>query len=214
MTEQEQTNNPYNICIWRPVSECTDCTIAGRLKCHFKLGDLLHFMGLFLSIVLPAIIGMVLGGYSWYILGWLVLLAILLGVWEIRVLCSHCPYFAEKDSTLRCFANYGLYKLWRYHPGPISRSGKIQFVIILILLTCYPFPFLILGGQYILAFLTAWGIAISGWTLQKFHCSQCVNFSCVLNRVPEEVVDEFLKRNPVMREAWEESGWQTGNTNS
>jgi hypothetical protein len=26
--------------------------------------------------------------------------------------------------------------------------------------------------------------------------------------VPREVVDEYLRRNPVMREAWEAHGWR------
>jgi hypothetical protein len=34
-----------------------------------------------------------------------------------------------------------------------------------------------------------------------------VNFSCPLNVVPKEVVDEYLRRNPVMRRAWLAHGW-------
>jgi hypothetical protein len=26
--------------------------------------------------------------------------------------------------------------------------------------------------------------------------------------MPKEVIDEFLKKNPVMKEAWEKKGWQ------
>lgn len=47
---------------------------------------------------------------------------------------------------------------------------------------------------------------------QKYTCSKCINFSCLLNRVPKEVVDEYLKRNPIMRKAWKENGWQIGGT--
>ena len=42
---------------------------------------------------------------------------------------------------------------------------------------------------------------------KTFFCSTCVNFSCPLNTVPKTVVDEYLKKNDVMRKAWEESGW-------
>jgi hypothetical protein len=178
------------------------------------MGDLLFFLGLCLSFALPAGIGMVLGGFGWYLLGWPILLFILLGVWENRVLCSHCPYYAEKGSTLHCFANYGLPKLWKYRPGPASRWEKAQFVVIVVFIVGYPFPFLFLGGQYIFVVLAAWALAMVAWTMQRVNCSQCVNFSCVFNRVPKEVIDEFLKRNPVMREAWERSGWESGNKNS
>lgn len=76
----------------------------------------------------------------------------------------------------------------------------------------YPFPFLILGEQFILTLLTLWGGIMFWWTLQKYTCSKCINFSCLLNRVPKEVVDEYLKRNPIMRKAWKENGWQIGGT--
>jgi hypothetical protein len=43
-----------------------------------------------------------------------------------------------------------------------------------------------------------------------FFCSTCVNFSCPLNAVPKTVIDGYLKKNDVMRKAWEESGWSMG----
>jgi hypothetical protein len=210
MAKQKQTSNPYDLCTWQSISECKNCSIAGRLKCRFNPGDLLHFLGLFLSFLFPALIGMMLSGYWLYILGWMGLAIIFFGFWEIRILCSHCPYYAEKGITLHCIANYGCPKFWKYHPEPISNSEKIQLVIGFIIIGGYPFPFLILSEQFILLLLTAWGLIMFFWTLQKYTCSKCVNFSCLLNRVPKEVVDEYLKRNPVMRKAWEEKGWQTG----
>ena len=207
---QERTNNPYNICTWRPIFECKDCTIAGRLKCRYSSGELLHFIGLFVYFLLPALIGMILGGYLWYILGWVGLAVIFFGFWEIRILCSHCPYYAERGVTLHCIANYGCPKLWKYHPEPISKSEKIQLLIGFIVIFGYPLPFLVISEQIVLFLLTAWGLLMFFWTLQKYTCSKCVNFSCLLNRVPKEVVDEYLKLNPVMRKAWEENGWQIG----
>ena len=46
--------------------------------------------------------------------------------------------------------------------------------------------------------------------LRYHYCSRCVNFSCPLNQIPKSVVDEYLRRNPVMREAWERSGYSLG----
>jgi hypothetical protein len=43
--------------------------------------------------------------------------------------------------------------------------------------------------------------------LKIFFCRNCVNFSCPLNTVAKPVIDEYLKKNDVMRKAWEESGW-------
>jgi len=69
-TRQGESSNPYDICTWRPASECADCPIVGQLKCRFDWGDLLHFIGLFIGFALPSIIGMMRGSYSWYLLGW------------------------------------------------------------------------------------------------------------------------------------------------
>jgi hypothetical protein len=40
------------------------------------------------------------------------------------------------------------------------------------------------------------------------RCGDCLNFSCPFNHVKKEVVDAFLKKNPVMREAWEKAGYK------
>ena len=148
--------NPCEICTWKPISECEDCPLAGLLKCRFNSGDLLRFMGLVSFPLLSALVGMFLGGSGWYILGWLLLAIVFFGFWEIRILCSHCPYYAEKSFVLHCIANYGCPKFWKYHPEPISTSERIQLVIGFAAISGYPLPFLILGGQYFLFVLTVY----------------------------------------------------------
>jgi len=204
----QESRNPHNICTWRPESACVDCSLGGQLKCRFRAGDLLHFLGMFGGFVFPAVIGVILGGYGWWLLGWLAFALFFFELWEIRILCSYCPYYAEKGHTLHCIANYGSLKVWKYRPEPMSQSEKTQLWIGFAILGGYPFPFLLLGGQFVFAFLAFWGLALFFWTLNKYTCPKCVNFSCPLNRAPKAVVDEFLCRNPVMREAWEASGWQ------
>jgi hypothetical protein len=203
ITKEKQTNNPYNLCSWRPISECANCSIVGRLKCRYSSGDLFHFLGTLLSFLLPALIGVIVSGYGWYILGWMGLAIFFFGFWEIRILCSHCPFYAEKGTTLHCIANYGCPKFWKYHPEPISTSEKIQLVLGFVIMGGYPFPFLILGKQFILFLLAAWGLVMFFWALKKYTCSKCVNLSCLLNGVPKEVADEYLKRNPSMKKAFE-----------
>ncbi len=207
MQEDQRARNPYDICTWRPASECADCSLRGRLKCRFRVGDLLHFVGMFGGFALPAVIGVILGGYGWWLLGWLAFCLFFFEVWEIRILCSHCPYYAEAGHSLHCIANYSSLKLWKYHPEPMSRAEKIQLWIGFTVLVGYPFPFLLLGGQFAMALVAFWGGVLFFWTLQKYTCSECVNFSCPLNRVPKGVADEYLRRNPVMRRAWEARGW-------
>ena len=47
---------------------------------------------------------------------------------EIRVLCSHCPYYAEEGRILHCLANHGTIKLWKYHPEPMRFWEKLGFL--------------------------------------------------------------------------------------
>lgn len=205
MSEENQSDNPYDICTWRPVSECKDCSLNTQLKCRLTSKDLVLFVSRFLLFLVPALIGLVLSGYGWYIVGWIVFSIVFFGFWEIRILCSHCPFYAEKGSILHCIANYGCPKFWKYNPEPISKSEKIQLVVGFTIICGYPFPFLILGKQFVLLILTLSGLAIFWGTLLKFTCSKCINFSCFLNRVSKETVDEYLSRNPVIRKAWEET---------
>jgi len=206
--KQERSTNPYDICTWRPASECTGCSLGERLKCRFRMGDLLHFMGMFGAFAIPVIIGVIRGSYGWWLLGWFAFAMLFFNLWESRILCSHCPYYAEKGNTLHCIANYGSLKVWKYHPEPMNQAEKIQLWIGFAILVGYPFPFLLLGGQFAFAFMALWGVSLFFWTLYKYVCSQCVNFSCPLNHVPKETVDAYLRRNPTIRQAWEASGWR------
>jgi len=199
-------HNPYQLCTWESPSECEECPIAGKLKCRFRRSDLSHFIGVIATFVLPSIIGMIQGEYAWYILGWIGFWIFFFEIWEIRILCSHCPFYAEKGRTLHCTANFGSLKLWNYHPEPISRSEKIQLLIGVGISSGYPFPFLLLSGQVWYALIALWALVMSFWTLRKYVCSACVNFSCILNRVPSEIVDAYLERNPAMNRAWRKAG--------
>jgi hypothetical protein len=188
-----------NACLDRPESQCSGCSILGKLKCRFKWRHLAFFYLLFAAFFIPAMIGVFRAGYQWYLLGWAFVGVVFFGFWEIRILCSHCPYYAEPGPFLRCIGNYGLPKVWKYNPNPISTSEKIQLVIGLILVFGYPFPFTILGGQYLWTLATAGGTVVFFAGLLVFICPRCVNFSCLFNRVPDEVAREYLNLNPVMK---------------
>ncbi|GAJ03014.1 unnamed protein product, partial [marine sediment metagenome] len=44
-------------------------------------------------------------------------------------------------------------------------------------------------------------------SMRFLSCSKCPNFSCPLNTVPKNVVDDYLRHNTVMQKAWEEQGY-------
>ena len=112
-----RVDGPHDLCTWRPASACTDCQIPG-LQCRFERQDLVSFLLNFLPFGTAAIAGTVIGGYGWYLLGWLAYAVLFFFVWEARVLCSHCPYWAEESRVLHCHANYGVLKIWEFRPSP------------------------------------------------------------------------------------------------
>jgi len=199
--KKEQTINPYDICNFKSKDECKACFLKESLICHFSAKKLSRFIGMFSLFLFPALIGVIRSGYGWYLLGWLSFMIIFFEFWEIRILCSHCPFYAENSLFLHCNANFGSLKVWKFRPEPMNRSEKIQLVIGLTILIGYPFPFLILGGQLVFSLLTAIGGLIFFATLQKYVCCRCVNFSCPLNRVSKNVINSFLEKNPTMKNA-------------
>ncbi len=219
--KNESTKNPHDICMWNDNSQCKECSIKGKVQCHKDSNYTLWFMLGFFPGFISNLLGMVFG----YFFGTLNLFALTLGliiyfsywafffiIWEPKILCSHCPYWAEGNAkVIHCYANEGIPKIVPYNPRPLSKSERIQFIIAIIIFVSIPLPILALGGQFIYLIISIIGIALWLIILNRKICIACVNFSCPLNRVPKNIVDDFLKRNSVMREAWEKSGYKIDN---
>lgn len=212
--EKEKTFFIQEICIWKDKLECSNCRIKDQLHCHAHIKYSIYFGSGFLAALIPALIGIFFSGFEIsslliILIGWIIYALFFFCVWESRILCSHCPYYANNNQkTLHCDINRGAYKISRFHPEPMKKSEKIQFLIGAGILIGYPIPFLIIGKQVLMLTLTLIGIGIWITIIQLKTCPVCVNFSCPLNRVPKDIVDEFLKNNPRMRKAWEESGYK------
>jgi hypothetical protein len=185
---------------------CQGCPVQSRLECHFGGRDLVRF----LLIALPPF---VLGGIGiarlngWLLLPWI---AICLGYFllvEIRVMCSHCPHYAEPGTrALQCWANYGAPKFWTYRPGPMSPAETAVFYGGLALIAAYPAVFLLAASQWLLLALFAGSVAGMGALMARTMCSHCMNFACPLNRVGRPVRELFFTRNPVVARAWRFEG--------
>ncbi len=188
---------PIATCI-RP--SCENCALASRLHCHFNGKDLATF----LASVMPAFI---LGGIGLYRFGiwpfvlWVAFSLSYFGLIEIRVLCSHCPHYAEAGSTLRCWANYGSPKLWRYRPGPMSRAETIIFLAGLAFIFGYPAAVFLWTSQWLWAALEIVFVIAFFARTEAGMCNRCMNFNCPLNRVDQVTRLAFLKQNPLLEEA-------------
>ena len=208
--ERTRPEKPATPCTWQPIAECKDCSIQGRIMCRFDRKDLLGFLMNVLPFFVVGIAGTIRAGYGWTLLVWLFYALFFFFVWEARVLCSHCPYWAEEGSVLHCHANYGVLKIWKYRPGPMSRSEQLQFIVGALILIVFPLVFMVVGGEVLLACIGLTVAISAGYTLRRTGCNRCINFSCPMKNVPKELVDAYLVMNPVMRAAWEASGYRIG----
>ncbi len=171
--------------------------------CRFEPRDMLAFFMNILPFFVITIAGSIRAGYGWYLSLWFAYSMFFFFVWEARVLCSHCPHWAEEGRVLRCHANYGVVKIWRFRPGPMSRPEQIQFTLGALIWVGFPFIFLLLGKEYLLTSIGLVAAVSAAYSLRRNTCTRCVTFSCPMNAVPRQLVEAYLERNPIMQKAWE-----------
>jgi hypothetical protein len=191
----------------RPLTTCTakscaGCPVSNEVHCHFHGGDLVAFMAAFLPGLIVAGVGIARVS-PWGLIPLALLFLAYFGLVEIRVMCSHCPHYAEPGKSLQCWANYGSPRLWKYRPGPMSFTEKVVFEGGLVVVLGYPLVFLLASLQWLLLVIYLLSITSFFVTLRHSYCSQCMNFACPLNTVGEEVRAEFFKRNPIVARAWQ-----------
>ena len=202
------------ICIWKDKSECGDCQLSEDIFCHPQLKYMLFFALPLLLAIIPVTLGMAFSSFDplmkfFFFFGWIAYAFFFFFILESYVICNHCPYYAnESQRVLHCTIDKGKLKTGKYNPGPTTTAERFAFAIGALILIGYPVPFLIIGGLIIpLIFLIVGAIA---WlvSIQLKVCSDCINFACPLNRVSKSIRDEFLKRNPIIKSAWEEKGYK------
>ncbi|UCB61275.1 MAG: hypothetical protein JSW72_04290 [Candidatus Bathyarchaeota archaeon] len=125
---------------------------------------------------------------------------------------------------LHCLANHGTIKIWRYNPEPMNTYEKLGFLGGALFFMLFPvvtelytiYTLLDFAGVFneaivvltILVVFSVIGGSIFFFGLTTRICISCVNFSCPFNRVPRKIVNTYLKRNPIMKEAWEKKGYK------
>lgn len=204
-------STPIATCV---CESCEGCPAGRQVHCHFRGRELFHFL---VSMLPPFVIGgsgIVAVGWIW-LLPWAVVVFGYFGLLEIRVMCSHCPHYAEPGHSLKCWANYSAPKLWKYRPGPMSKMETFWFYAGLVAVLGYPMIFLLLGGQWLLILMFLMTTVAAGTTLKMVFCTHCMNFACPLNATSEAARQNFFECNPTVNEAWVGrplEGSQSGNS--
>jgi hypothetical protein len=217
---------PSLTCTWDEESDCLNCEITGKLDCKWEQHLLIRFYKGALPLMIFAVVGFFIVGLlvSWipaflYVGFWI----FFFGFFETRILCSHCPYYAEEGRILHCLANHGTIKIWKYNPNPLNSFEKVGFLGGALFFVFFPVLTELWGlieihrsltNPSLVSFILL-GLILLGITggffffyiLRKKICPKCVNFSCPLNKVPKTIVNAYLDKNPVMKEAWLKSGY-------
>ena len=227
ITESQTENIIIPCCTWQEESTCEDCSNKGKLDCRWERKHLLRFLYTMSPAILitfgAVIFGSVFTG-GWWRIGALTGYFAVFFIVETRILCSHCPYYSKEGIILHCLANHGFIKFYRYHPEPMNLFEKVLLVFGFILFGTLPLlaqipsivnlsaalpgsrsifiTLLILLGTSIVAVIFAFTFLFTR------ICVTCVNFSCPFNSVPKELVDAYLDKSAVMKEAWLESGYE------
>ncbi|MFX1534339.1 MAG: hypothetical protein ACFFDI_08970 [Promethearchaeota archaeon] len=217
------------LCTINNESNCLECEIHGKLNCKYNKKLARYFLWNQMPSFIIGFFGLaltsVLIGHWWFFISYPVIIILNFGVLETKFLCSHCPYYADDGRILHCLALDGFPKFWKYNPKPMSKFDKGMMTLIVILLVGIPFSgelyglyYLFINNYEILTLLGMLGVfiatALTSWQffyiIDKQYCVFCVNFSCPLNKVPKSIIDQYLRKNPIMKEAWEKSGYQLG----
>ncbi len=218
--------NPYNICTLDPNSNCNKCKNKGKLDCKLDKNQQKISMKTVFSFIIIATFGLIITGkitnFWWLLLIYIIFIVLFFFIIEIKLNCSHCPYYAENKKFLNCPGNNFFPKIWKYNPKPISPIEKFGSFLGFAFLGCFPIAselyciwfilsidpnsniYKILGSLVILITTIISYLVFISLFLLKF-CPKCINFSCQFNKVPKDLVDEYMKRNPVIRDAWKKS---------
>jgi len=218
--------NPFNICTLNPDSNCNECKNQDKLDCKLdknqqKVSMLTVFSSLIIGIFGLVITGLIIGSW-WILIFYIVFICLFFFVIEIRLTCSHCPYYAQNSKHLDCTGNNIFPKIWKFHPEPMKRYEKVGSTMGFVLIGAIP----IFSQLYSIWFFLSnnpnsrlilvfglFGVLLATiLTFLMFYslflltfCSRCINFSCLFNKVPQELVDEYLNRNPILKDAWKKS---------
>jgi hypothetical protein len=220
--KKSMDQNPYNICTHNPESDCKDCINYNILHCkHDARRQTNALIVVFTALVITlggTILTGLFTGIWWMAVAYGAFLILFFLVIEPRFTCSHCPYYAEKTKILNCTANIISPKLWKYHPEPMntyekigSTSGFIFFAVFPLATELYGLLFLIetLTNTTFLPLLSLCVITLASLgsiilffiTFLVYFCPYCINFSCPFNKAPKNLVQEYIEKNPVIKEA-------------
>ncbi len=221
------SDNPdYMICTSKDESVCLECKLSKDLNCRFDNDLVICFRNRHLPFRALAFIVVGITSYLaqifWTFFLFVAVTILNFAVLETHYLCRHCPFYEKEGRTLECITLKGLPRLWKFDPSPSSRGDRIAMSLVGGFIDVFP---LIVGayatwvlfstGAGLFLILLAAGLTIisliAAGYLEKFirenYCEKCVNLSCAMNKVPLNLREAYLEKNPEMRKIWAACGY-------
>ena len=215
------------ICIADPNANCVNCALNEKLLCNFSMSFAHKFGWMNLSYRIMAtavaVFTAMLTSQWWLVYTYVAAVLLTFLLIEPRLLCSHCPFYAREGKTLDCWALRGMPKFWRYRPEPISPLERGLMLAVGGFIDLFSFLVAIFGIGFALwhsiahspalVVLILLAISINGLTILGYYsnkmlqgdaCKRCPNFSCAMNKTPDDVKSAFLEKNPTMAKAWQQ----------
>lgn len=193
-------NNTLSTC---DAESCEGCEVSEKLVCHFNGKQLMLFWAMALAVFIFAAYSIYIFN-PFFLIPWILFIIIFFGFIEIRVMCSHCPHYAEPGlKALKCWANYGSPKLWKYRPGPMSVMEKAVFYLGFIIIAGPSIIFLLIQRHFLLAVIYSVLLIIFKLALKYLFCKRCINFACPFNNVDYDTRKIFFEKNTDIKKAWE-----------
>ena len=162
-----------------------------RLQVRFRVTTWARFLFFFLLFFVPAFLGLGKAGQAPLRTAWIFFLAAFFGLGLPAILCRHCPHYARRGWFIVCPTTVGPPKILRPNPRPISRAEKAAFGMGFALVLGFPIIILAARGRFAFAAFALAGAGLFFVGERTFSCSRCLNFSCLLNRVPRETRAEW-----------------------
>ncbi len=148
------------------------------LKYRYSFPDFLYYIGLLAIPVVTAFSAVMdrSGAAA------LIYLLVLLGSVTVmlRFFCTHCPHYCRDENTLKCIFFWGLPKLFRQRPGPLSIMEKCLSVSAPALIMLFPVYWLLQTPELFIIYLLS--IILFGASVRRNECPRCIYTDCPTNR--------------------------------
>lgn len=120
------------------------------------------------------------------------MLVILFVLLQSRILCSHCPVYADKKRTVKCWGNISNIRLWQINPGPMTDREKLLLRLIFFLFYGYPLIFILFQHKWGWLFLYGITFMVLSFAMKRLLCAKCLNFVCPFNSVDAELKERMI----------------------